>query len=226
MSRLPPVVMFGSSGHGAGFIAALAQDRREGCRAEVVAVIDDYRGGQGHEVEGIPVISFAQWRDSFLDTPCFITVADPKARRLIADRLAEAGGVFVDFYAGEHRLPGMQVGRGTYLHPMAYALPNVIVGEHVQVMPLTVIGHDVRIGNFVSLCPSVTVSGYVHIEDEAFIGAGAVLSNGTAAKPLVIGRGARVGVGAVVTKSVAPGASVMGNPARPLRELARARRGE
>ena len=48
------------------------------------------------------------------------------------------------------------------------------------------------------------------------IGTGAVLRQGQPGQPLVIGRGAVVGMGAVVTKSVPPGATVVGNPARPL----------
>ena len=35
-------------------------------------------------------------------------------------------------------------------------------------------------------------------------------------QPLVIGRGATVGMGAVVTKDVAAGSTVVGNPARPM----------
>ena len=45
-------------------------------------------------------------------------------------------------------------------------------------------------------------------------GTGAVIKQGTPDKPLVIGKGAVVGMGAVVTKSVPPGVTVVGNPAR------------
>jgi UDP-2-acetamido-3-amino-2,3-dideoxy-glucuronate N-acetyltransferase len=48
------------------------------------------------------------------------------------------------------------------------------------------------------------------IEQGATIGSGATILGGVR-----IGRGATVGAGAVVTKDVAPGATVVGNPARP-----------
>jgi acetyltransferase-like isoleucine patch superfamily enzyme len=50
------------------------------------------------------------------------------------------------------------------------------------------------------------------IERGASVGSGATILGGVR-----VGRGATVGAGAVVTKDVAAGATVVGNPARPLR---------
>lgn len=50
------------------------------------------------------------------------------------------------------------------------------------------------------------------IEEDAFIGARVTVLPG-----VTIGRGATVGAGSVVAKDVAPGAIVVGNPARELR---------
>ncbi len=50
-----------------------------------------------------------------------------------------------------------------------------------------------------------------YVEEDASIGSGATILCGVR-----IGRGAMVGAGAVVTKDVAPGVTVVGNPARPL----------
>lgn len=60
------------------------------------------------------------------------------------------------------------------------------------------------------------VSRPVVIEDDAWIGIGAIVLKGVR-----IGRGARVGAGSVVTADVPAGASVAGNPARPVGEAAR-----
>jgi acetyltransferase-like isoleucine patch superfamily enzyme len=50
------------------------------------------------------------------------------------------------------------------------------------------------------------------VEEGASLGSGAVILGG-----VTIGRGALVGAGAVVTRDVAPGETVVGSPARPLR---------
>jgi acetyltransferase-like isoleucine patch superfamily enzyme len=56
------------------------------------------------------------------------------------------------------------------------------------------------------------VSDPVTIEDDVWVGIGAIILKGTR-----IGRGARVGAGSVVTSTVPPGARVQGNPARVVR---------
>jgi acetyltransferase-like isoleucine patch superfamily enzyme len=61
--------------------------------------------------------------------------------------------------------------------------------------------------------PSANLSGNVTVEDGAFIGSGATILQG-----LTIGKGATVGAGAVVTRDVAPGLTVVGVPARPMKK--------
>jgi len=55
------------------------------------------------------------------------------------------------------------------------------------------------------------VTAPVVVEDDVWIGIGAIILKGVR-----LGRGARIGAGAVVVKDVPPGAVVAGNPARPL----------
>jgi acetyltransferase-like isoleucine patch superfamily enzyme len=74
--------------------------------------------------------------------------------------------------------------------------------------------HDSLICDYVTFAPRVICNGNVHTEDHVYIGAGAVIKQGLPGAPLVIGRRAVIGMGAVVTKSLAPGVTVVGNPTR------------
>ena len=70
------------------------------------------------------------------------------------------------------------------------------------------------IENFVTFAPRVACNGRSLIEEHAYTGTGAVLREGTPDIPLAIGAGAVVGMGAIVTRSVAARGTVVGNPAR------------
>lgn len=108
------------------------------------------------------------------------------------------------------------IGQGALLSPFVTLTSNIRIGRHFQANLYSYVEHDCIIGDFVTFAPSVRCNGNIVIEDHAYIGTGAVIKQGTPDKPLVIGRGAVVGMGAVVTKSVSAGVTVVGNPARPL----------
>jgi acetyltransferase-like isoleucine patch superfamily enzyme len=78
------------------------------------------------------------------------------------------------------------------------------------------IGHDVTLDAFSTLLPGVRVAGCVRIGRRAYVGTGATIINGTPDAPLVVGEDAIIGAGACVTRSVEPGVTVVGVPARPL----------
>jgi serine acetyltransferase len=87
----------------------------------------------------------------------------------------------------------------------------------VVVHPNVVIGHNVVIYHHVTLAAETWIgSPYkIIIEDDADIGAGSIIiarENTT----LTVGKGAKIGAGAVVTRDVPPGARMVGVPASPL----------
>jgi len=218
VNKIPRIVLYGASGHA----NAVRSHFEHSGVAEIIAFIDDFQGGQGLSLSGRPIITFEEWQVRFLKHPCFIAVGDPKAKRRLAGKVYDAGGQFCRFHdLPDRSFPEVTVGEGSHVQSPGYVGPNTRIGDHVAVMAMTTVGHDVEIGDCCTICPSCAIAGYVKIEDEVFLGTGSTVINGRADRPIVIGRGATVGVGAVVTKSVPAGSSVMGNPARPLRDLSR-----
>ena len=100
------------------------------------------------------------------------------------------------------------------LSPFVTLTSNIRIGRCFHANLYSYVEHDCVIGDFVTFAPGVMCNGNVHIEDHAYIGTGAVIRQGQPGKPLVIGKRAVVGMGAVVTRDVAPGTTVVGNPAR------------
>lgn len=103
---------------------------------------------------------------------------------------------------------------GAALSPFVTITSNIKIGKCFHANLYSYVEHDCIIGDYVTFAPGVKCNGNIHIEDHAYIGAGAVIKQGTPDKPLIIGKGAIIGMGAVVTKSVPAGVTVVGNPAR------------
>jgi len=209
-------LIYGSKGQG---LAMLVE--AEYYHSRVVGFIDDYVPSHEHPHARVPVRSYEEWRDTPL--PILLSMGDPRARRVLAARIDADGGAHARFMPPRLAVPWANIvcGTGTCVSHFANICPNVRIGQHVLCLSHVHVGHDVVVGDFVTLCPGCIISGHVVIEDDCFIGAGAVISNGTEERPLVIGRGSVIAAGAVVMKSVAPGSRMIGNPAVTVREHVR-----
>ena len=133
-----------------------------------------------------------------------------------------------------------QIGDGTRVWAFAHILPGAHVGCNCNICDSVFIENDVVIGNRVTVKCGVQLWDGIEIEDDVFIGpnatftndpfprsekypekfyrtiikAGASIGANTTILPgLTIGRGAMIGAGSVVTRSVPPNAIVVGNPA-------------
>lgn len=110
---------------------------------------------------------------------------------------------------------GCRIGTGTIIDGDVVIGVNTVVQSYVYIPP------KVRIGSNVFVAPRAVFTNDRYppsrrivetlVEDEAVIGANAVITPG-----IVIGRGAVVAAGSVVTKSVEPYTVVAGVPAKPI----------
>jgi len=114
---------------------------------------------------------------------------------------ARAVSTFSRFLTGIEIHPAAKIGRRFFIdHGM-----GVVIGETAE------IGDDVTLYHGVTLGGTTWQKGKRHptLEDGVVVGAGAKVLG-----PFTVGRGAKIGSNAVVTKALPAGATAVGNPAR------------
>ncbi len=146
-----------------------------------------------------------------------VAIADSITREKIFQKCAMSQIQLTNIIANQSFVSDeVKFGHGIILQPFTSITSNAIIGNGFHANIYSYVAHDCIIGNFVTFAPSVKCNGNIHIGDHAYIGTGAIIRQGNDEKPLVIGAGAVIGMGAVVTKDVAPGVTVIGNPAKVL----------
>jgi len=88
---------------------------------------------------------------------------------------------------------------------------SVTIGQGTLLNLNATIGHDSVIGRYCDIMPGVNISGNCTIGDYCAIG-----TNATILPNITIDNNVKVGAGAVVTKDVSSGQTVVGIPAKPL----------
>ena len=207
--------VFGASGCGRGVMPLV---RHQLLQTEVepwdLVFVDD--NPPASELNGHQVLTYAQWlAQPAASRHISLAIASSAVReKLVARCLADSVSFFEVRAANMIVMDDVQIGSGAVLCPFVTLTSNIRIGQQFHANLYSYVEHDCVIGDFVTFAPGVHCNGNVVVEDHAYIGTGAILRQGKPGEPLVIGRGAVVGMGAVVTKNVAPGTTVVGNPAR------------
>lgn len=168
------------------------------------------------EVNGLPVMSEAEFLALDAERYFNVAIADAATRKAVAERFLPHAQPLTLIAENHVNLGYNQVGEGAILCPFSTITANARIGRFFHANLYAYVAHDCVIGDFVTFAPNVHCNGNVHIEDDAYIGTGAIIRQGTESQPLLIGKAAIIGMGAVVTKPVSSGVTVVGNPARPL----------
>lgn len=209
------VAIFGVSGCGRGVMPLARQQWTAIGEPHELVFVDDHPSSP--ECNGHRVLTYAEWLAQPASSRHInIAIASSAVRQKLVERCLADGVQFFEVRATNVvQLDHVHLGIGAILCPFVTLTSNIRIGQHFHANLYSYVEHDCVIGDYVTFAPGVKCNGNVVVEDHAYIGAGAVIKQGQPGAPLVIGRGAVVGMGAVVTKSVPPGVTVVGNPARP-----------
>ena len=207
--------IYGASGCGRSLMPVARQQlARQGDASEIIFIDDaltDIALVNGHRAMNY----LAFLNESAAKKYVQIAIANSRVREKIAQRL-ETDGIQLWSISANNVIfmDEVEIAQGSALSPFVTITSNIKIGKCFHANLYSYVEHDCVIGDFVTFAPGVKCNGNIHIHDHAYIGAGAMIKQGTPDQPLIIGKGAVVGMGAVVTKSVPAGATVVGNPAR------------
>ena len=186
----------------------------------LLGFLDDDPGKQGQHVDGWPVLGPLDWARTHpgpLNVAIGIGQAAPK-RRIVA-RLRAMGG-HLRFPPVIHPFscvgPGVELGEGVVVQPGVVLVCDLRVGEFTIIGAGSSISHDARVGAYNFLSPGLRVAGFGRIEDDCDTGL-----NTCILAEVTMGTGSVSGAGAVLIRSVDPGDTVVGVPARSVRKVAR-----
>tara|TARA_B110001469_G_scaffold91958_1_gene87470 strand:- start:11210 stop:11674 length:465 start_codon:yes stop_codon:yes gene_type:complete len=137
------------------------------------------------------------------------------------------------------------IGAGTSIWQFCVVLSDAKIGEHCNICSHCFIENDAIVGDRVTVKCGVQLWDGLRVEDDVFIGpnvtftndkqprskqypdefpetiirkSASIGANATILPGIEIGEGAMIGAGSVVTKSVAAGLTVVGNPAKEIKK--------
>lgn len=105
-----------------------------------------------------------------------------------------------------------RIGSGSVIMAGAVVAPGAVIGDNCIVNHGATVDHDCMLGESVHICPGAHLAGSVKVGEQSQIGVGASVKQG-----IVIGDNTLVGAGAAVVSDIDGWVTVVGVPAKPLR---------
>ena len=205
--------VYGAGGCGRGLIPFVKQNFKS--RGTKIVFIDDFCE---KKIDGFDVLNYSNFKKLKIKNKyILIGISNISLRKKISKKIQKDKIDFFSLFSKESIIfDKKKIGVCSSISPYVTITSNVKVGNFFHINLYSYVEHDCEIGNYVTFAPGVKCNGNVVIEDNVYVGSGAIIKNGTPNKKLIIGKNSIVGAGAVVTKNVKPNSIVVGNPAKKL----------
>ncbi len=204
------IIIYGAGGFGRETSLLLHQINLRSVQWNVLGYCDDGKT-TGEKVDQFSVLGGMDYlNETKEELHVAIAIADTETREKIKSQLTNPRLQFPSLiHPSVFVNTDCSVGEGSIICAGVFMTVNVHIEPFAIVNLKCTLGHDCVLESFSSLMPSVNVSGNVKIGKGVYVGAGAILLQGSS-----IGDNSVVGAGAVVNKSFDNGKRIMGVPAR------------
>jgi sugar O-acyltransferase (sialic acid O-acetyltransferase NeuD family) len=136
----------------------------------------------------------------------------PPAKEKLVTPLLKKGAKFIQLVHPSVMIGArVRLGQGVVICPGSVVSVDVDVGDFAMINLNSTVGHDAKIGAWTTLSAHCDVTGFVEVGPRVFMG-----SRVSIIPSKKIGEGATLGAGSVVIRDVAPGVTMIGNPAKVL----------
>ena len=184
---------------------------------ELLGFLDD--GPQfceGTMINGYPWLGNQDWIVEHKDeVVCTCTVGNSRIKAKIQNELTEMGVRFETLIAyGSYAGSYTEIGPGCVIYGGVSISCNCKIGAGVLLNQMVNIGHDVEIGDYTTIMPGTAISGDCRIGSQVNIGGHVFVIPGKK-----VGDNATLAAGSIVFSNVKAGTTVLGNPAKRMREL-------
>lgn len=212
------IVIIGAGGHARDVLDVFEACNVRTPEREVLGFMVEtayYRPGA--QVNGYPVLGDFEWlAEHAREVELVCAVGDTALRRRLTERALSLGGRFCTVVHPSALLtPRVTMGEGCVVSAGVIMTSNVSLGRHVHVNLASTLAHDVSVGDFATVAPGVRLSGNVRVGEGANLGTGAAVI-----EKIEIGAWSVVGAGAAVVRHVPADATVVGCPARVIKQRA------
>ena len=207
------ILIIGAGGHGRVVLDILLQTGGH----QVLGFLDNNDAIHGRRVDGIPVLGDIDalerfYRELNIDGVC-IAIGDNGVRRGLARDVEHARIPLINAIHPSATLArSVSLGRNVVIAAGVVVCAHCQIGDSVILNTGAIIDHYTMVGEGSHICPGVRIAGRVKIEPGVFLGIGA-----TVVPKVTLGCESVVGAGTVVIQDIAPMATVVGVPARPIK---------
>ena len=216
---LKKIVLIGAGGFGREVASIIEVLNTIKPTYELLGFLDD--GSQYYEgtmINDYPWLGDHNWiLDHKEEVVCTCCIGNPRIKKRIQEELTDKGVSFETIvayggfgYVGSHT----EIGPGCVLYGGVTIAVNCKIGAGVVMNQMVNIGHDCEIGDYTTIMPFSGISGYCKVGTEVNIGGHAFIVPGRK-----IGDRATIAAGSIVFTNVKSETTVLGNPARRMREL-------